>query len=148
MLDFVSFEPIDALNRPFRLKRNLSFQEFEKKKRNLSNIEYEMFMGNAKEKFDLKICGGNIESLSKLLKNLEDLTDFDFYKLLATRVPDFKSASTKHFQNSISGFSDTHIIRDYAETREKWTAFIIYSFLFEYNFRGLRKLQNMPGFSS
>ena len=144
--DLLSFEPLDTVNRPFRLKKFPTFSEFEERKNKVSNAEYEMFMGNGRENFDLRISGGDPRTLAKLLQDLEDLTDFDVYKLLSIRLVEFKNNTSKFFQRSANNFIDTHIIKDKVEDRDDWHAFIIFSVLLEYHFKSVNRFSNQKFF--
>ncbi len=147
IVDLISFDPLDSKNRPFRIKKP-NFEEYEKEKSKIDAQVFDRYQSSAKTNFDsLKANGGNPVLLSKLIKNIEDYTVYDMFNLVNINLINFKGIIDKVLKRSKNNLITNRIIQDNTSKRKEWIAFTVYTLLFTYYMRGIKKLSQYECFS-
>lgn len=147
IVDLASFEPMDSLKRPFRIKSNYEIKELNNLKNELDEKTFEIYMNNARETIEgLVVQGGDVRSVNRIIDVLENLTLFELSKLVKKACEDFKRETTSFFAGETGIPSNTKLYGDIPETRENWTSFITFIYIFNYNYRMTRKIRNYSEF--
>jgi anoctamin-10 len=142
VVDLISFEPLDELNRPYRLKKNDSFIELEQIKKKLDPSTFEIYMSNARDTFDgLRATGGDVRSVGRIISLVSKLTDFELVKLIQLRTIDYRKYADKFFSAQKSSALRGRIIEDTIESKSEWIAFIVYVSMFEFYFKATKKMR-------
>lgn len=145
-VDVISFDPLDSCNRPFRIKQT-GFTEYERKKTKLEANVFDNYQANAKTVFEnLKVKGGEPKGLARIIRNINDYSLFDFYNLIEIRNSEFNLVYDRVVTKTLNELAFSRIIDDKVEDRSSWTPYLLYTLLFEYYMKGIKKLARFDTF--
>lgn len=142
--DFFSLEAIDLYNRPFRFKvpQTLEYKELKSK---LSKEDFEQRESNALKKFNFSIGSLDYSSLSKLIKRVEDLSDFSLNKFMKEQVF-YINQSYDRIYGKLGTRIKNNIIDDVPVSKDYWIPFLIYTIVFQFLYSSVKKLEYMESF--
>ena len=102
-IDLNSFEPIDSKNRPYIIKEQQSFIEYEKQRITLDEKTFQTYEENAKEKIEgIKASGGDAKTINRILGNISRCSDFDLFKFIKYRLNEYKQIISKYIQEQLA----------------------------------------------
>lgn len=146
VVDLGSFEPLDHLNRPFRIKNSLMSQELLAKQEGTDAQTFELYLTSAREPTEeLTVLGGDPNSVDKALRSLDALTDYELAKVVRLRTAEFQKRYLSFFVHG-RGVGARKVLFDEPETRAQWISFVAYTAVFDYNYKITKKVRKYEQF--
>lgn len=143
-VDFLSLEPIDEFNRPFRFKVPQT-AEYKSTKEKLAVEDFDLLSGNCLKTFKFGVTGLQMSNVSRLVRKIEDLSEFSLHNLIKEKVY-FHNETMNRIYSKLNLNVKKNVIEDQTVSRDYWIPFIVYTMIFSYLFSGTKKLEYLDVF--
>lgn len=145
-VDFFSLEILDKYNRPFRFKIPET-SEFRNLKQKLSKEDFDQRNSNALKKFNFSIGSLDYSSLSRIIKRIEDLSEFSLNKFLKEQIF-YINESYDRIYGKLGYKNKNNIIDDLPVSRDYWVPFLVYTLIFQFLYSSVKKMEYLESFSN
>jgi hypothetical protein len=143
-VDFLSLEPVDDFNRPFRFKIPETL-EYKRLKDKLAQEDFELLSGNCLKTFKFGVSGLQMSNVSRLVHKIEDLSEFSLHNLIKEKMY-YHNEMMNRIYAKLNINVKKNVIEDKTVGRDYWIPFIVYSMIFSYLFVQTKKLEFLEVF--